>query len=127
MRENEVATAIVDSAYKVYRTVGPGLLESACSAMLVEELRRRGFRVETERPVPLIYEGVQLEVEFRIDLLVEDLVVVELKSVECTAPVHRKQLLTYLRLTNKRLGLLINFGAPSFRQAVTRLVNKLPD
>ncbi len=127
MSENEIAAVVVDAAYKVFRAFGPGLLESAYRAMLKHELQRRGLRVQAEAPVPLLYESMRVEVAFRIDLLVEDSVIVELKSIEHTSPVHRKQVLTYLKLTHKRLGLLINFGEASFRQAVTRLVNQLPE
>lgn len=127
MSENEIAAIVVDAAYKVFRAFGPGLLESAYRAMLGHELRKRGLLVEVEVPVPLVYEGMRVEVAFRIDLLVERLVIVELKSIEHTSPVHRKQVLTYLKITHKRVGLLINFGAVSFRQAVTRLVNQLPE
>jgi GxxExxY protein len=89
----------------------PGLLESAYQAILIYELQKRGLRVEPEKEVPIIYESLQLHTGFRADLMVEDKVIVELKSVEQVAPVHKKQLLTYLRLADKRLGLLINFGA----------------
>lgn len=125
-RENEIATAIVDAACRVYHVVGSGLLESVYAATLSHELERRGRRVEREKAIPLRYEGVKLDIGFRIDLLVDDLVVVELKSVESMAPVHFKQVLTYLRLSRRRLGLLINFGAPTFREAVRRVVNGLP-
>jgi GxxExxY protein len=100
-------------------------LESAYEALLVYELRKRGLRVETQKPIPIIYEGVTLEVGFRADMIVEDKVIVELKSVEEIARVHKKQLLTYLRLADKRLGLLINFGEKLIKDGITRVVNGL--
>jgi GxxExxY protein len=127
MNENEIAQQIVDAAYKIHYTHGPGLLESAYQAMLVYELHKRGLRIEAEKPVPVIYESVQLEIGFRADLMVEDKVIVELKSVEQIAPVHKKQLLTYLRLADKRLGLLINFGAPLIKDGITRIANHLEE
>ena len=127
MGENETAAVIVDAAYKVFTRLGQGLLESAYQSVLSYELKQRGLLVEREVPVPLVYERLRIDVAFRLDLLVERCVVVELKSIEQTTPVHRKQVLTYLKLARKRLGLLINFGAPSFRQAVTRLVHHLPE
>jgi GxxExxY protein len=110
MTENEIAAQIVDVAYKIHSRFGPGLLESAYEAMLIHELKKRGLQVHSQQPIPIIYEGVRLEVGFRADLIVEDKVIVEIKSVEAVLPVHKKQLLTYLRLADKRLGLLINFG-----------------
>ncbi|MCG3210784.1 MAG: hypothetical protein FOGNACKC_04415 [Anaerolineae bacterium] len=127
MTENEIAQQIVDAAYKIHTKFGPGLLESAYQAMLAYELRQRGFCVATEQPVPLIYEGVQLDVGYRADLLVQNKVIVELKSVEKVAPVHKKQLLTYLKVADKRLGLLINFGEALIKTGITRVVNHLPD
>jgi GxxExxY protein len=125
MNENEVARQIVDAAYKIHSTLGPGLLESAYQAILVYELQRRGLQIQAETPMPVVYEGVQLDIGFRADLIVEGKVIVELKSVEQIAPVHKKQLLTYLRLADKRLGLLINFGAPLIKDGITRIVNHL--
>ncbi len=127
MTENEIAKIIVDAAYKIHKKLGPGLFESVYVAVLVYELIQRGLRVETEVAIPVIYEGIRLEVGFRADLIVEDLVIVEVKSVEQTAPVHRKQLITYLRLTDKRLGLLINFGSSLIKDGITRVVNGLPE
>ena len=127
MNENEVARQIVDAAYKIHSTLGPGLLESAYQAALVYELQRRGLQIEAERQMPVVYEGLRLDIGFRADLLVEDKVIVELKSLEQIAPVHKKQLLTYLRLADKRLGLLINFGAPLIKDGITRIVNHLEE
>lgn len=93
--------------------------------MLAHELRKRGLRVECEKPIPLVYEDVVLEVSYKADMIVEGLIVVELKAVEQTAPVHKRQLLTYLKLADKRLGLLINFGAALIKDGVHRVVNGL--
>src|SRR5918912_1160663 len=111
MTENEIATEIVNAAYKLHTTLGPGLLESVYEAVLAYELEKRGLKVIRQQAIPVIYEDVHMEIGFRADLIVEGKVVIELKSVEGIAPVHKKQLLTYLRLADKRLGLLINFGA----------------
>jgi GxxExxY protein len=127
MTENEVAKVIVDCAYKVHTTLGPGLLESVYEAALAYELGTRGFQVERQKPLPVVYENVRLEEGFRADLVVSNLVIVELKSVEEVAPVHKKQLLTYLRLADKRLGLLINFGAAKIKNGISRIVNGLPE
>lgn len=128
LSENEIAREIVDAAYKIHTATGPGLLESAYSAMLESELKGRGLRVQTEHPIPLIYQGEVLDqVAYRADMIVNDKVIVELKSLEKIAPVHKKQLLTYLRLADMRLGLLINFGAPLIKHGITRIVNGLPE
>jgi len=121
--ENKIAKSIVDASYKIHVKTGPGLLESAYEAMLVYELQKRGLHVQQQQPIPVVYEEVHLDVGFRADLIVNDAVIVELKSVEKVAPVHKKQLLTYLKLTDKRLGLLINFGAPRIKQGISRVVN----
>jgi GxxExxY protein len=125
MSENEIAKEIVDAAYKVHKSLGPGLLESVYQAVLEYELRKRGLHVEREIPIPVVYENVHLEVGFRADLIVENKVIIELKSVEAVHPVHKKQLLTYLCLANKRLGLLINFGAFLIKDGISRVVNNL--
>jgi GxxExxY protein len=125
--ENEIAREIVDAAFKVHTTLGPGLLESVYQAVLSHELGERGLAVRREVPIAIRYENLRIDVGFRADLLVNDLVIVELKSVEHTAPVHKKQVLTYVRLANLRLGLLVNFGAPRIKDGITRLVNGLPD
>ncbi|GAB4431148.1 MAG: GxxExxY protein [Anaerolineae bacterium] len=127
MTENDIAKQIVDAAYKIHTTTGPGLLESAYEAMLVYELKKRGLRVVSQEPIPVVYEDVKLEVGYRADLIVENKVIVELKSVEKTAPVHKKQLLTYLKLADMRLGLLINFGETLIKTGITRIVNNLPE
>jgi len=127
MTENEIATVIVDSAFKVHVALGPGLLESVYQAALLHELGKRNLNVVKEITIPVFYDGVQIAEGFRADLVVEDKVIIELKSVEKTLPVHKKQLLTYLRLADKRLGLLINFGAPLIKHGITRIVNRLEE
>ena len=128
MDENAIAKIVVDAAYRIHVSLGPGLLESAYAVALNYELQKRGLHVETEVPIPLIYDGVVLqEIAYRADMIVEDLVVLELKSVEKLLPVHTKQLLTYLRLLDKRLGLLINFGASRIKRNIIRVANGMPD
>jgi len=127
MHENELARLIVNASYKIHTTLGPGLLESVYEAVLGYELEQSGLAVDRQVPIPIVYSGIKFDEGFRADLLVEGKVIVELKSVEKVAPVHKKQLLTYLRLSNKRLGLLINFGEALIKQGITRIVNQLPD
>ena len=127
MTENELAKIVVDTAYHIHPRLGPGLLESVYHAVLLYELRKRGLQVESEVPVPVVWEDVKLEVGFKADLIVDGKLVLELKSVEKTAPVHKKQLLTYLRLTDCRLGLLINFGAELIKDGISRVVNGLEE
>jgi len=127
MTENEIAKQIVDVAYKIHATLGPGLLESVYEVVLAYELEKRGFHVGRQQPIPVVYEDVCLEIGFRADLIVEQKVIVEIKSVENTMPVHKKQLLTYLRMAGKRLGLLINFGATLIKEGVNRVVNRLDE
>lgn len=123
---NTIAREIVDAAYHVHRQTGPGLLESAYESMLAYELESRGLRVDRQAILPVSYHDLQLEAGYRIDLLVENRVIVELKSVDALLPVHQKQLLTYLRLSNKRLGLLINFGESLIKNGIHRMFNGLP-
>jgi GxxExxY protein len=123
--ENVIAREIVDAAYKIHSTLGPGLLESVYETVLAHELRRRGLRVQCQVPIAVSYDNLRFDVGFRADLLVNDLVVVELKSVEHQAPVHKKQTLTYVRLAKLRLGLLINFGQSRIKDGITRLANGL--
>ena len=127
MHENEIARIVVDAAYRIHSRLGAGLLETAYRIVLEDELRKRGLRVEHEVPIALVYEELRIDEAFRADLIVEGKVIVELKSVEELARVHKKQLLTYLRLTGLRLGLLINFGAPVIKEGIVRLVNGLTD
>lgn len=125
--ENEVAKQIVDAAYRVHTSLGPGLLESAYEAVLAYELEKRGLRTVRQQAVPIVYQGTRIEMGFRADLIVEDTVIVEIKSVEAIAPVHKKQLLTHLRLADKRLGLLINFNVALIKDGITRIANGMPD
>ena len=114
---------IVDAAFKLHQAIGPGLLESVYEVLLVKELERRDLRAARQVPVSFEYDGISFSDAFRVDLLVEDRVVVELKSVERFAPIHSKQLLTYLRLMNLPVGLLINFGAPTLKEGIQRVAN----
>ncbi|MGA3284053.1 MAG: GxxExxY protein [Verrucomicrobiota bacterium] len=125
MTENEISKQIVDAAFKIHTRLGPGLLESVYEAVLAYELGRRGLRAVRQKPIPVIYEEIHLEEGFRADLVVEEKVIIELKSVETIAKVHKKQLLTYLRLSDKKLGLLINFGEDLIKNGITRIVNGL--
>jgi GxxExxY protein len=127
MTENEISKEIVDASYKIHVALGPGLLESVYEAVLEYELRKRGMSVVRQKGLPVVYESVQLDEGYRADLVVDDKVIVELKSVGEIAPVHKKQLLTYLRLADKRLGLLINFGDALIKHGISRVVNGLPD
>jgi GxxExxY protein len=120
---NQTSSIIIQAAIKVHATVGPGLLESLYRTCLAFELRARGLTVETEKPLPVYYEGLRLDGGYRIDLLVEDSVIVEVKSTEKVLPVHNAQLLSYLRLLNKRLGLLINFNTTRVVYGIKRVVN----
>ena len=121
-RVNQITQAVIGAAMEVHRTLGPGLLESAYHECLCRELTVRGIPYERERPIPLEYKGVHLECGYRLDLLVADAVVVEVKSVEALAPVHEAQLLTYLRLGGWRVGLLINFNVPVLKQGIRRKI-----
>jgi GxxExxY protein len=125
MTENAIAKEIVDAAFHIHTALGPGLLESVYDAVLTYELGRRGLRTVRQQPIPVVYESVRIDTGFRADLIVEDKVIVEVKSVEILAPVHKKQLLTYLRLADKRLGLLINFQVALIKDGITRIVNGL--
>ena len=125
MTENEIAREIVDAAYKIHTTLGPGLLESVYETVLSAELRKRGLSVERQQAIPVVYEGERVDLGFRADLVVEKKVIVEIKSVEAVNPVHHKQLLTYLRLADKRLELLINFNVALIKQGIKRIVNRL--
>ena len=125
MHENEIARIIVDSAFKIHTSLGPGLLESVYTAVLAHELTRRGLRVKTQQGIPVTYEDIKLELGFRADIIVNSSVVIEVKSVEAIAPVHAKQLRTYLRLTETKLGLLINFNVDLIKHGIQRVVNGL--
>jgi GxxExxY protein len=116
------ATAVVDATYKIHKHFGPGLLENAYEACLVRELLKRDLKVERQVEVPLMYEGEKVEVGFRIDLLVQDCLIVELKATESLLPIHEAQIITYLKITNRRLGLLINFNVPLIKNGIKRVV-----
>lgn len=120
---NEITAEIIDAAYGIHKDLGPGLLESVYEAVLARVLERRGLTVERQRPVSFEYDGLRFEEGFRVDLLVDGRVVVELKCVEKLAPVHPKQLLTYLRLLDKPVGLLLNFGAATLKEGIKRVAN----
>jgi GxxExxY protein len=126
MEPNQLSSEVINAAITVHKELGPGLLESVYKSCLALELLGRKLRVETELAVPVYYRGIKVHDEgFRLDLLVENAIIIELKSVEKVQPVHKKQLLTYLRLMNKPLGLLINFNEPKLVDGVTRVVNGL--
>jgi GxxExxY protein len=125
MRENEISGIIVNAAMKVHTALGPGLLESAYEACLNHELRKAGLKTLTQVPLPLQYDGIKLDVGYRLDLIAEDLVVVEIKAVDSLAPIHTAQLLSYLKLSGKRLGLLLNFHVLHMKDGIKRVVNNL--
>ena len=126
MRElDDITGAIVDAAIQIHRDLGPGLLESVYEAVLCRALEKRGFNVQRQVPIGFEYDGLVFEEGFRADLIVDRQVIVELKSIERTAPVHGKKLLTYLRLTKKPVGLLVNFGANTLAEGLRRVVNDL--
>jgi GxxExxY protein len=127
MTENAIATQIVDVAYRLHSTMGPGLFESIYEAILASELEKRGLQVATQHPVPVVYEGTRFEMGFRADLMVEDKVIVEIKSIADVAAIHKRQLLSYLRLSDKRLGLLINFNVLLLKDGITRIANGLEE
>lgn len=122
---NEVSGAVVDAAIRVHSVLGPGLLESAYATCLAYELQQRDFAVRTQVPLPVVYKNIQMPVGYRVDLIVEDSVVVETKTVAALLPIHEAQLLTYLRLSGLRLGLLLNFHVVRMRDGIKRLVNNL--
>ena len=126
MEVNQVSGIVVDSAMKVHSALGLGLLESAYEACLTRELRKRGLRVESQVPIMVFYDGEILDVGYRADLLVEGLVLTELKSIETVLPIHKAQLLSYLRLSGKQVGLLINFNVEHLRNGIKRVINSRP-
>ena len=125
MTENEIAKIIVDAAFHIHKKLGPGLLETVYEVILAHALQKRGLKVERQVPMAIVFDGIRFDEGFRADLMVEDKIIVELKSVENIVPVHKKQLLTYLRLSDKRLGLLINFGSELIKDGISRVVNNL--
>jgi len=126
-RENEITSLVIGFAIEVHRALGPGLLESAYEECLCHELAQSGTRFLRQVPLPVRYKGVALDCGYRMDLLLEDLVIVEIKAVEALAPIHEAQLLTYLKLAQKPVGLLINFNVPVLKQGLKRIVNHFSD
>jgi len=122
VNRNEISGAVVDAAMKVHSALGPGLLESAYAACLKHELIKRGLKVACEVPLPVIYDGIKLEAGYRLDLVVEDTVVVELKAIEALAPIHQAQIISYLKLSGKPIGLLINFHTLHLKDGIKRFV-----
>jgi len=127
MNENQIAKEVVDAAVKVHTKLGPGLLESVYEAVLARELEQRGLRVERQVSIPIEYDDLKFDEGFRADIIVEGKVILELKSVELLAKVHFKQLFTYLKLADKRLGLLLNFGANLMKEGIKRIANGMED
>lgn len=123
MELNEISGQVIGAAITVHQELGPGLLESAYESCLAYELRQRGLTVEEQIPVPVVYKGIKLECGYRLDLLVEKRIIVELKAVDALLPIHDAQLLTYLKLCKLRLGLLINFNVPILKNGIKRLLN----
>ena len=126
-RLNQITETIIGVAIGVHRALGPGLLESAYEACAAFDLIERGLKVEQQKPLPLLYKGVRLDCGYRLDLLVEGLVVVEIKSVDLLMPIHKAQLLSYLKLSGCRVGLLINFNAKILKDGIVRVVNDFPE
>ena len=125
MTENELSKEVVNLAFEIHSVLGPGLFESVYEEVFCHELMRKGLRFNRQQVIPVIYQGVRLELGFRSDIIVENKLLIELKSVEFILPVHKKQLITYLRLTDIRLGLLINFNVPLIKDGISRIVNGL--
>ncbi len=125
MTENELSKIIVNSCFEIHRELGPGLFESVYEECLYFELIQQGLLVERQKEIPVIYKSIKMEIGFRADLVVENKVIIEIKSQEAIAPVHQKQVLTYLRLTGIKLGLLVNFNEALIRDGIQRIVNKL--
>ena len=126
-RLDRITQAIIGAAIEVHRALGPGLLESAYEACLAFELTQRGLKVEQQKPLPVVYKNVKLDCGYRLDLLVEEAVIVEIKSVDRLAPIHQAQLLSYLRLSGHSVGLLINFNVQVLKNGIRRVVNNFPD
>ncbi len=125
MNENQIATVILDCSFKIHKELGPGLLESVYEEILCYELNKNNLHCERQMAIPVVYEEIRLELGFRADIIVEKKVIIELKSVETVLPVHKKQLLTYLKITGIKLGLLINFNEALLKDGITRIANKL--
>ena len=127
MTENEISKLVLDAAFKVHRALGPGLLESAYEECLFYELKNLGLFTEKQKPLPLIYEEVKLDVGYRVDLLVEKKVIIEVKAVEALSNIHLAQILTYLKLLDCRLGFLINFNVTLLKNGIKRVVNNFSE
>ena len=127
MEPNEITAQVVDAAFKIHTQLGPGLLETVYEVTLAHELRKRGLRVRRQIPVPVEFDGLQFDEGFRMDLLVEESIIVEIKSVEKNHPLHPKQLRTHLVLAKLQLGLVLNFGLERMKDGITRIVNGLPE
>jgi GxxExxY protein len=123
MTENEIARKILDSAFTIHTKLGPGLLESVYEVVLAHELKRSGLVVERQKPMPIVYDGKRFDEAYRADLLINSRVIVELKSVEALTPLHAKPVLTQLRMSDLKLGLLINFGEAHLKNGIKRLIN----
>lgn len=127
MTENEIGEMVVDSVTRIHRRTGPGLLESVYEVLLAHELEQKGLRLRRQEKIPIVYDGIRFAEAFRADLIIEQKVIIELKCVESINNAHRKQLLTYLRLTNLHLGYLLNFSVPLMKKGIHRVVNNLPE
>lgn len=125
MTENEISSIVVDVCYKIHVKLSPGLLESVYEAILYHELLKRGLNVERQKPLPVLWDGIALDIGFRADLIVENKVILEIKSVEQIIEVHGKQVLTYLKITKMKLGLLINYNVPIIKLGIKRVVSNL--
>lgn len=125
MKENDISQLVIGLCIEIHQNLGPGLFESVYEEVLAYKMNNKGLKFERQKPIPVIYEEVKLEIGFRADFIVEDKVIIELKSVELIHDVHKKQLLTYLKLTDKKLGLLINFNESLLKNGITRIVNNL--
>jgi len=126
-RLDQISRRIIGAAIEVHRHLGPGLLESAYQACLMFELKKLGFKVEEQKPLPIVYKEVNLDCGYRLDLVVEDEIIVEVNAIEGLLPIHEAQLLSYLRLAHKKVGLLINFHVPVLKSGLKRIVNEFPD
>ncbi len=127
MTENELSKVVVDAAFQIHKTLGPGLLETVYQKILAHELRQKGLEVEEEVPLPVVWDDMKMDIGFRVDMYVNRRLIVELKSVERVIPVHKKTLLTYLRLADCRLGLLLNFGEELMKTGISRIANGMKD
>lgn len=125
MDENFLATKVLDFSFEIHKNLGPGLLESVYEEILFYKLSNSGFKVTKQQGIPVSYEGIKMDIGFRADLIIENKVIIEIKSVEAIAPVHQKQLLTYLRITGLKLGLLINFNEALLKNGIHRIANNL--